>query len=150
MRRITLIILSAVISVACAFAQNPIKWRSSVAMTNATEGVITMKAIVQPGWHLYGVDLPKGGPKSTTFDFSQSTDIELTGKITPSVKPTTTFDQMFQLELNWWETTVTFTQAFKVTGKSPNIKGVITYMGCNNETCTPPRKENISLTIPVQ
>lgn len=150
MRRIIFIMMAAVFSMTCAIAQNPIKWRSSVKMTTADEGVITMKAIIQPGWHLYGLDLPKGGPKATTFDFTQSTGIELTGEITPSSKPVETLDKMFDLKLNWWDANVTFTQQFKVTGKTPAIKGVITYMGCNNETCMPPRKENISLSIPAQ
>lgn len=119
-------------------------------MTNATEGIVTVKAIIQSGWHLYGFDLPKGGPKSTSFDFSGSSGIELIGAVNPSIKPVEVFDNMFQLMLNWWDSNVTFTQRFKATGEKPTIKGVITYMGCNEQTCTPPRKENITLTIPVK
>ncbi len=150
MRRITLLLMAMVFSVACALAQNPIKWRSSIKMTDKNEGTITMKAIIQPGWHLYGLDLPKGGPKSTTFYFEKRTDVEFIGSVTPSTKPIETFDQMFQIKLNWWDANVIFTQKFKVTGANPLIKGGITYMGCNDENCTPPRKENISLSIPTK
>ena len=150
MYRIRLFLLLFILSASCIYAQNPIKWRSSLKMTNATEGIVTVKAIIQSGWHLYGFDLPKGGPKSTSFDFSGSSGIELIGAVNPSIKPVEVFDNMFQLMLNWWDSNVTFTQRFKATGEKPTIKGVITYMGCNEQTCTPPRKENITLTIPVK
>lgn len=150
MHRVRIFSLLFILSVSCLYAQNPIKWRSSVKMTSDTEGVIALKAFMQPGWHLYGFDLPKGGPKSTSFDFSNSSGIELIGTINASVKPVEVFDDMFQLTLNWWDANVAFTQHFKIIGKKPSIKGVITYMGCNDQTCTPPRKENITLTIPRQ
>ena len=150
MYRIKLFLLFVICSISFCFAQNPIRWRSSVKMTDKAEGVVLMKAIVQPGWHLYGIDLPKGGPKSTSFDFSDSVGIELIGTVSSSTTPIEVFDNMFQLKLNWWDSNVTFTQRFKVTGNNPMLKGSITYMGCNDETCTPPRKESISLSIPVK
>ena len=144
MQRIISFLTAITVTVACAMAQSPIKWRTSLKMTGNAEGTIMMKAIVTDGWHLYGTNLPKGGPKSTTFDFAQSSDIEFIGAPVPSEKPIEIYDKMFDLKLNWWAANVTFTQRFKVTGNSPAIKGTITYMGCNDETCMPPRKEKIS------
>lgn len=40
---------------------NPATWRLSVRMVSETEGVATLKAIVNPGWHLYGTSLPRVG-----------------------------------------------------------------------------------------
>ena len=57
---------------AMAQTVQPVKWRISVKMTSKTEGVVTIRAIVGQGWHLYGLDIPKGGPKPTSFNFSKS------------------------------------------------------------------------------
>ena len=56
-------------------AQSPVRWRTSVTMTSPTEGEITIKALISDGWHLYGLEMPQGGPKATRFDFSDSQGI---------------------------------------------------------------------------
>lgn len=149
MKRISLIFALILFSVVSMSAQKPIKWRSSVKMTSKTEGVITIRAIIQQGWHLYGTNLPQGGPKATKFDFSSSKGIELVGQVTPSVNPKTVFDKSFGMNLNWWEQSLTFTQKFKVTDKSiAKIIGSVSYMGCNDETCLPPATQAIKLSVP--
>lgn len=149
MRKISLLLAIVVAATFGAIAQNPIKWRTSVTMTSETEGVVTMKAILQNGWHLYGTELPAGGPKATKFDLSASTGVTFIGTPVPSIKPVEKHDDMFNLTLNWWDKNVTFTQKFKVTDTSTaKIIGVINYMGCNDETCAPPKKQKISIVVP--
>lgn len=130
-------------------AQKPIKWRTSVKMTSKTEGVVTMKAIIENGWHLYGTNIPSGGPKATKFDLSQSIGVKFIGGTVPSVTPKNVYDNTFGLNLNWWDKTVIFTQKFKLTGK-PNAKiiGSISYMGCNDQTCLPPSSQSINIVVP--
>lgn len=136
-----------------ASAQNssvqPVKWRTTVKMTSAKEGVLTLKAIITNGWHMYGTTLPKDGPKATEFDFAASKGVKFTDNFTPSSKPVVKNDEMFGLTLNWWESTVTFTRHFKLTGKVDDalIEGTITYMSCNNTSCMPPKKENIKAKV---
>lgn len=145
------ILLLAVIILAAisASAENPIRWRTSVKMTSKTEGVITVRAIVSQGWHVYGLELPDGGPRPTTIDFSSSTGIKLVGKVTPARKASAHNDDVFGMTLYWWDSNVNFTQKFKVTDKSKaKINGKISYMSCNDETCMPPATESISLAVP--
>lgn len=86
--------------------------------------------------------------KPTVFDLSESTGVEFTGKITPAFKPVEVEDKMFGMKLNWWDRTVTFTCAFKVTDPAKaRIRGKITYMACNNQTCMPPQVEAFSKTV---
>ena len=149
MRKISLLLAIVVAATFGAIAQNPIKWRTSVTMTSETEGVVTMKAILQNGWHLYGTELPAGGPKATKFDLSASTGVIFIGTLVPSIKPAEQHVDMFNLTLNWWDKNVTCTQKFKVTDASTaKIIGVINYMGCNDETCAPPKKQKISIVVP--
>ena len=123
-------------------------WTSNVKMTSATEGEIIIKVSIADGWHLYGTNLPKGGPKPTAFDFSGSRGIKLTGVIKASASPTEKFDSMFNLKLSYWTGTVTFRQKFKVTNAAnASVAGTVTYMGCNDNTCSPPAKYTFSKAV---
>ena len=149
MKKISLIFALILLSLVSMSAQKPIKWRSTVKMTSKTEGVITIKAIIQPGWHLYGTNLPEGGPKATKFDFSSSKGVKFVGQVTPSENPKNIYDKSFGMNLSWWDQTLSFTQKFKVTDKkNARIIGSISYMGCNDETCLPPSTQTINLIVP--
>lgn len=149
MKKSLVIIVLTILSAISLSAQNPIKWRSSIKMVSKTEGIVTMKAIIEPGWHLYGIDLPKGGPKATSFDFSSSVGIKLIGNVEPSAKPKVVHDKLFDLKLNWWEESLSFTQRFKLEGKGEaKVNATISYMGCNDETCLPPSTKTINIVVP--
>lgn len=149
MKKIIVILSIIVLSTIMVSAQKPIKWRTSAKMINETEGVITMKAIIEPGWHLYGTNIPTGGPKATKFDLTNSVGIKLMGEVEPSVKPIKVHDQVFDLTLNWWDKTTTFTQKFTInTKENVKIVGTIQYMGCNDQTCLPPSTQKINIVVP--
>lgn len=150
LRKLTILaFFLCVISAASAQMPSPIKWRAFVKMDNDKEGTVTLKAIMDDGWHLYGTSLPEGGPKATVIDFSESKGVKYLNNFTPSVKPIEKQDDTFGLKLNWWEKNVTFTRRFKLTGKKAEaiIKGKVTYMGCNDETCLPPKTQSFNLPV---
>lgn len=130
-------------------AQSPVRWRTSVRMTSPTEGEISIKALISDGWHLYGLSMPQGGPKATRFDFSDSNGIILDGDIRPSEAPIEQMDPLFGKKLSWWDRNVTFTQRFTLKErKESRVKVSITFMSCNGGSCTPPKTETITTTIP--
>lgn len=145
-------ILSILLCSINTLGQNAIRWRTTVKMTSETEGVLTIRAIVTPGWHLYGTTLPKGGPKATVLDFKESAGVKYTSDFKPSQKPVSKFDSMFELTLYWWDSNVSFTRNFKLTTSMDKavIKGKITYMACDNETCLPPKTENVTYKFPMK
>ncbi len=139
------------VAISSISAQNtvPVRWRSSIKMTSDNEGILTVKALIADGWHLYSTNLPKGGPKSTVLDFSSSTGIKFINNFEPSQKPVESVDKMFNLKLSWWSTNVTFTRKFRVTDHSKAmVIGKITFMSCNNVNCMPPKNESVKLSIP--
>ncbi|MDE7125890.1 MAG: protein-disulfide reductase DsbD N-terminal domain-containing protein [Muribaculaceae bacterium] len=149
--RICGILILVVACVTGAVAQDsPIRWRTIVKMTSPDEGTITVKALVGQGWHLYGTDLPKGGPKPTSFDFSGTTGIELIGAPVPSSKPVVKEDRQFGSRLSQWEQNVNFVQKFRLKKNVSEriVRLSIQYMGCNDATCLPPRTENFSAKVP--
>lgn len=143
MKRILLILMLFVAVAATAQTARPIRWRLAVKMTTETEGVATVKALVGEGWHLYGFEMPDGGPRPTTIDFEGSTDVKVTGPLKPSAEPLQVFDPMFETDVQWWAQTVSFTVPFCITGEAPELKVKIAYMGCDNTTCLPPKTETL-------
>lgn len=141
-----LLVLSAFIGIT-ATAQQPVRWRTTVKATGADEGIVSFRALVSQGWHLYGLSLPENGPKPTTFDLTGSKDIKFTGKIKPARKAIEVDDPMFGMTLSWWDENIEFTVPFKITGAEPRLHCVISYMTCDGTTCRPPAKETISTPI---
>lgn len=127
---------------------SPIKWRMTVKMTSKTEGTVTLRAIVSDGWHLYGTDLPKDGPIPTSFDFKDSKGVKFIDKFVASPKPEIKKDVNFGMELNQWESNVTFTRKFRLTGaiKDAVISGSVKFMGCNDSNCLPPKTVSFKTT----
>ena len=134
-----------VIGASCAFAQifDPVKWKSAIKMTDATNGVVTFTATVDAGWHVYGTQLPAGGPEPTSVHWNNQ-GVKLVGGLTPSKAAHKQHDETFDMDLSWWTGSVTLSQKFTVTAKEYKIEGSIRYMACDDENCTPPKSESFS------
>lgn len=148
MKRILLILALIVATAVAAQAQAPIKWRMTVKMTSQTEGVVTLRAVLDAGWHLYGTSLPKGGPKPTAVDFSASQGVKFTSDLKPDRAAAKHHDDMFGLDLSWWDANVTFTRSFKlVKPEGAKITATISFMGCNDANCLPPQTSTLTYTF---
>lgn len=134
-----------VIGASSAFAQifDPVKWKSAIKMTDATNGVVTFTATVDAGWHVYGTQLPSGGPEPTSVHWNNQ-GVKLVGGLTPSKAAHKQHDETFDMDLSWWTSSVTLSQKFTVTAKEYKIEGSIRYMACDDENCTPPKSESFS------
>lgn len=144
-RRFLLIFTLMVIGASSAFAQifDPVKWKSAIKMTDATNGVVTFTATVDAGWHVYGTQLPSGGPEPTSVQWNNQ-GVKLVGGLTPSKAAHKQHDETFDMDLSWWTGSVTLSQKFTVTAKEYKIEGSIRYMACDDENCTPPKSESFS------
>ena len=141
MKRITYICLLALMAlVVQAQILTPVKWKIKLDDKNgAAEKELVFTATADKGWHLYDMNLPEGGPISTSFTFETLKGAELVGQPTSSVTPTTVFDEQFQMNLRWYAGSVTFTQKLKVTDAAKfKAEGAVEFMACNDETCLPP------------
>ena len=144
MQRLYSIILSLMMFAFGANAQmlEPIVWSSTIKMTSNNEGVMTFKASIDDGWHLYSFDLPENGPNATKISFEKTSGIELLGEIVPSRQPIDTVDLVFNIRVGWWDADVEFSQKFKVLEEGKyDIAGEIYFQACNGETCIAPTTE---------
>ena len=143
---ISTLALALITILAQAQILTPVKWKVKVNDNNGSpEKEIVFTATLDKGWHLYDMDLPEGGPVSTSFNFETLNGAELVGKATASTKPTTVFDEQFQMDLRWFAGAVSFTQKIKVNDLSKfKVDGYVEFMACNDETCLPPDNHNFT------
>ena len=81
------------------FAQIPAKWSleseaKGKQLTKDQAFKAVLKADIDPGWHLYALDQPKGGPIATTIKIAEGTPFEIAGNIespNPEVRPDPNF-----------------------------------------------------------
>ena len=55
------------------------------------------------------------------------------------------FDQIFGMQLRYYENSVTFVQRYKITGKTYKVKGYLEYGACNDSGCMPPTSVEFSV-----
>jgi thiol:disulfide interchange protein DsbD len=133
-----------------ATEQPEIAWRGTARMTSDTEGVVTLTATMADGWHLYGLKMPDKGPKPTKFTFTTTPGFVLVGNVASDCASKHKHDAMFDADVTYWEGKVSFTQHFKLdktAGTVTSISCAVNYMGCNDETCMPPKTKNFKLKI---
>ena len=137
---ISSIMLALIALVAQAQILTPVKWKIKLDdKGGAPEKEIVFTATADKGWHLYDMNLPEGGPVSTSFTIETLNGAELIGQPVPSVKPTTVYDEQFAMNLRWYPGTVSFIQKLKVTDPAKfKVEGEVEFMACNDETCLPP------------
>lgn len=137
MKRISSLIFMVIAFVAVnAQMLEPIKWSSKINQKDDTHAEIIVTAKIDAGWHLYGLNIGEGGPTPTAFEFTAK-GAKLNGKVSSPSKLISHFDNMFEMELSWYENSAVFKQKI-TTGSEPwSVEGKVTYMACNDESCMP-------------
>lgn len=129
--------------------QQPVKWTFSSELLNEKEAVLVFKARIENGWHLYSQFIGEGGPVPTSFSFSPNGNFSKIGKVSESPKPIKIMDDIFGMEVSYFERAATFKQKIKInTEKDFVVKGTLEFMVCDDKQCLPP--EEVEFSIPVK
>ena len=149
MKRTLFIILAFVLfgSAVQAQIQTPIKWSYAANKLSTNEAIVYIKASIEKGWHIYSLNQIDGGPQKTTFSFTKDRNHTLVGKLNEP-KPIKKFEEVFGMDVLYFENSVMFTQKVKLNAKNAVIKGKVTFMACTNKECLPP--DEVEFSIPVK
>ena len=134
--KVFLLVIVAAISSVVAFAQpiDPVAWNSSVEEVAEGEYRIVIKANVEQGWHIYDLGpYELGGPMATAFTFEPSSDYELVGGVEAQGELVRHYDDIYEMEIGYYEGEVVFSQVVKSAGAK--IVASVEYMACNDENC---------------
>ena len=123
-----------------------VHWRFSVKDISDSEKELVFTANMDDGWHLYGMNIPDGGPAATTFSFDEIHGAVLDGGVTSSSRLIKKYDKQFEMELSWYEKQAVFIQKIKLTAPTFSITGNVRAMACNDQSCLPPTTEEFTFT----
>lgn len=133
-----------------AFAQieRPVTWAFDTEPGDNGQVIVNFTASIDQGWHLYSQFIEAGGPVPTSFTFEGVEGYELVGSVSEAGNKHSGYDETFKMDLSYFDTKATFSQAVSLSGSSANVKGYLEFMVCNDEKCLPP--EYVDFDIPVE
>ena len=146
MKRLTFILLLLVTAVVTqAQMVDPVHFKSELKTKEGSDvGEIVFTATIDPGWHVYSTDLGQDGPIEATFNVVKMEGAEKVGKLTPRGKEIKKFDEMFGMELKFFEQSATFVQKVKFTKPQYDIDCYLEFGACNDQSCLPPTQVEFS------
>jgi thiol:disulfide interchange protein len=125
----------------------PVKWSFEATKINETEFEITLTASIEEGWYVYSQELSNKGPVPTQINFDKNPNIVLDGKPYEIGVKKEIFDENFNMTVAKLSDKTKYSQCIKLLGKTPSIKGKLTYMTCNGEMCLPPKNVEFNIDL---
>lgn len=116
------------------------------------DGRLLITADIEPGWHIYSVTQPDGGPTRSEFKVATSKDLEILGPFQPDKPPHIKPPDVFPVDSEEHEGKVTFTAPIRIAeGVEPEgLKLEVSFAGQVCETagvCIPIQGEPIEVTF---
>lgn len=149
LKKLSLFVLLLVTSLSLSLAQDqPVHWKFSTKKVSGCEYDLIFNASIDEPWHLYSLNKAgEDGPNPTAFNFKKNSDYDLVGKITES-KPVTEFDKVFEMQVQYFKHSATFTQRIKLKlDKKVIISGKYEYQACTEEKCIFPPADNFEFSL---
>ena len=139
MKKLFLILMTVVLAVTVqAQMADPVHFTSKLVELQGDEAEIVFAATIDPGWHVYSTELGQDGPVEATFTAVKTDGVQLVGKLLPRGNVVKHFDQMFGMELRYFENKAVFVQKIRFTKPQYAIDCYLEYGACNDEMCMPP------------
>lgn len=127
--------------IGCVFSlaaqvENPAKWTFSQKNLGNDEYELVFKAELDPGWTVYSMYTPEGGPMATTVTLNQAgKGIELLGKAEEN-EPHKKYDDLFGVDVWYFSGEFVIRQKVKVTDAAiASVKGTVEYQVCQEGQC---------------
>lgn len=143
-RLYTLFIIIGVALGAMAQMAEPVKFSVSEKINDKGQLEISFRGTIEEGWHVYGTNIPEGGPTATTITLEKQDGVKPIDGIKTIGDVHRGLDPMFGVEVETIEKEVTFVQTYEVDKDGYNISGYLTFGACNDENCLPPTTVDFS------
>jgi len=137
-------------------AENPVVWTVSPPAHLAAAGTtirVKLTAAIQPGWHLYALDQPPGGPNRTEIWVGEDQPFESAGEV-KAPKPHVIFDPNFSMQVGLYTGRTEFQVPVKVAAGTAAGRHALTidarFQSCNDRLCLPPRTITAAADVEVR
>lgn len=135
--------------VCAAMAQmiEPVKVETELKRGEGNEAQLVFHMKIDEGWHVYGMQKVENGPTPTSINVKEMEGAELVGELEYEGELQKKYDEVFELDVEFFEGEVTFRQGLKLTSDDCRIVGYLEYASCNDQSCLPPTKEEFEYGV---
>ena len=126
----------------------PVSWSFDIEKAGDHEVKAIFQAEIEEGWYIYSPNIQEGGPIPTSFILEDEREFSETGNIEWDVDPEGGFDEVFEMEIDYFRNEVEFSQIYKVHEETGQLQGFVEYMACDDQQCTPPLETAFALDLP--
>ncbi|AXT58804.1 DUF255 domain-containing protein [Aquimarina sp. AD10] len=151
--RYLLLLLTAFLVSTTVFSQtlDPIKWKANVEKETDDTYILNFEATLDKGWHLYSqneAETDEIAPTPTEFSFDSTPETyKLVGE-TIEPKGIQKYDNIFEMDVKYFEDNVTFFQKIKLVDKTTKvIKAEVFFSVCDDERCLAPEVVEFTLDL---
>jgi DsbC/DsbD-like thiol-disulfide interchange protein len=115
---------------------------------------VKVRADIQPGWKLYAIQQPEGGPKPLAFGTSDDSPFKVSTQhiIAPRAKVLKQ-DENFAVDTHYYESSAAFTIPVAIDRSAAigthEIPLDVTFQACGNELCLRPFTQKIPVTVSI-
>ena len=103
---------------------NPVRWSFDTEVVNKNEFNLVFTAAIDDGWHMYGLNMPDGGPYPVSFNYDDTAGFEISDRPIAVIKPVEKFDEVLGMKLETLDKKGLFKHRIKLlTQKEINISG---------------------------
>ena len=117
-------------------AEEPVQWTTQLNRVSPTVVELEFMASIAEKWHLYSLEEFEDGPLPTEFVFVYDSLQLAPAGATSSSPPKVEFDQIFQIDLPFFDKAAVFKQQFTLLDPAAKeISGEINYQACDDRVC---------------
>jgi thiol:disulfide interchange protein DsbD len=148
--------LAAASASACAQKSvgTPARWAVAPVALSLRDGSVAnlrVSLLIQPGWHIYSVTQPPGGPIATRIAIAPEQPFQSAGPVKPTVPPKVGFDSAFNMKVELHDKAVGFIVPVRYTGTTgtrvDSVRVNVRYQVCNATLCYPPQTARLAAPL---
>ena len=146
MKRIFTALAASLIAAVSLFAQpqTHVSWKTGVESLGDGLYEITATARMDAGWHIYDLGPYEFGPNPTAITFTLPEGASLEGELSASREPEKYYDDIFEINIGYYEGEVSFSQKVRGSGE---VGLTVEWMACDENNCTPLFDESFNLQL---
>ena len=139
---------ASIVSVAAQEAHA--QWRTEVKQLEKDLYRVSMTADIDSSWHIYDTLRTEFGPTATVaeFNIADGRRAEKVGGVTISKEPYKYYDDIYMMEIGYFEESVTFSQDIRLKKKNAEVELYVEWMTCDENNCTTPQELAWTVSLP--
>ena len=149
MRRLAIIAIALLATIAADAQQSPVHWSYSILKKSAQQYEVHLKATMDADWHIYACEQPASAiAQPTNISFAANSSLVFKGNPKEVGRKEIYTDQNAGIQQYYFGGMVEYIQYVqRKDTTTATISGTVTYQPCTNERCLAPRTETFSLPV---